>query len=293
MTTGVHGLPDPAGGWAAAAPSGGDSAYRAQSLRFMPIELTLDESVSWQALFGLWLRAFVASLLVFAIFGFFGIIALVASLGSSSNDSYGSSSSRGGSGFTIIGIGYFLSFIVFWVVLLLSRADEPVAEWRTLVEDKAAAADSSYAAIFAALRGRFIPVGIQARRVRSDVFSREVVSNRLTITERSYIAYVSVFSYGSSLYVGWMMWRSRRGLTLIGVFIKDLFGSLLGRTGAVNQMLRTEKVRAMREAVHSAVREGVDAAVRGTTVSIAATFGHELPIEDMAVAAPPVPLPAG
>ena len=99
--------------------------------------------------------------------------------------------------------------------------------------------------------------------MRSDVLAAEAVNNRLVITERTYVAYVSVFGFGTSLYVGWMMWRSRRGATLIGQFLKDLIGGILGRSGIINQMLRTEKVRAMREAVHSAVREGVDAAVAG------------------------------
>ena len=105
---------------------------------------------------------------------------------------------------------------------------------------------------------------------------------------------MSVFGYGTSLYVGWMMWRSRRGATLIATFIKDLFGSPLRRAGMVSQMLRTEKVRAMREAVHMAVREGVDVAVAGLEVSILQTFGQELPIEADAglSGGAPVPVPA-
>jgi uncharacterized protein YbjQ (UPF0145 family) len=97
--------------------------------------------------------------------------------------------------------------------------------------------------------------------------------------------YVSVFPYGSSLYVGWTMWRSRRGATLIGHYLKDLVGSLFGRTGAINQMLRTERVRAMREAVHAAVREGAEVAVQGVEVPIAATFGRDVPIQDLRAAA--------
>jgi hypothetical protein len=77
------------------------------------------------------------------------------------------------------------------------------------------------------------------------------------------------------------MWRSRRGAILIGHFIKDLFGGMLGRTGSLNQMLRTEWVRAMREAVHATVREGAEVAMQGVVVPMAATFGQEVPVQDL------------
>ncbi|MGI5244988.1 adhesin [Dactylosporangium sp. CA-139066] len=270
------------GRWAAAGPSGEDIAYRTQSLRFGGMELALDESVPFRTLFRLWLYAALAAGTVWL---FFTLLAFVSLLGGAQTASRtGDTSGLSGSG-TLVEVGWFLSFVVFWVVLLLTKLQEPVAEWRTLLEGKAAAADSSYAAIFQSLARRRIPVGVTPRRIRSDVMP-EAVNNRLVITERSYVAYVSVFAFGTSLYVGWTMWRSRRGVALVGQFIKDLFGSMLGRTGIINQMLRTERVRAMREAVHSAVREGVDAAVEGINVPIAATFGYEIPIESGAGSAP-------
>jgi hypothetical protein len=192
----------------------------------------------------------------------------------------------------LFGFGTLLSFVVFWVVLLLVKIQEPVAEWKTLIDGKAAAAESSYAAIYQSLARRRIPVGVSARRIRSDVMA-ESVNNRLIITERSYVAYVSVFAFGTSLYVGWTMWRDRRGYSLIGQFFKDLVGSMLGRTGIINQMLRTERVRAMREAVHSAVREGVDAAVEDIELPIVATFGFDIPIESMSATASVPAIPPG
>jgi hypothetical protein len=283
------------GRWAAAGPAGEDIAYRTQSLKFSGVELALDESVPLMTLFRLWLYAAVASWTVGFLFFLFAVVDAIGSSGSSSGSSGGfaSDSGSGTTGldgpFLLLMVGWLLSFIVFWLVLLLVRIQEPVAEWKTLIEGKAAAAESSYAAIYHSLSRRRIPVGVTANRIRSDVLTAESVNNRLLITERTYIAYVSVFAFGTSLYVGWTMWRSRRGFTLVGQFVKDLVGGLLGRGGIVNQMLRTERVRAMREAVHSAVREGVDAAVAGINMPIAATFGYELPIESTSV---PTPAPA-
>ena len=277
---------DPMGDrWAATGPSVEDIAYRTQTLKFTGMELALDESVSFMTLFRLWLYAAVAGGLVYlAVF----LLALLSLLGSASSDSSNLSMSQG-----LFGFGSVLGFIVFWAVLLLIKIQEPVAEWKVLIEGKAAAAESSYAAIYQSLARRRIPVGVSARRIRSDLVA-ESVNNRLIITERSYVAYVSVFAFGTSLYVGWTMWRDRRGFALIGQFLKDLVGAMLGRTGIINQMLRTERVRAMREAVHSAVREGVDAAVEDIEVPLAATFGYDIPVESLsATAADAAVVPVG
>ncbi|SDT78240.1 adhesin [Actinoplanes derwentensis] len=269
---------DPMGArWAATGPqSDEDIAYRTQTLRFTGMELSLDESVSFFALLRLWLYAAIAGTLVYFVFVLLFLLTLLGGAGGSASPTV-----FGG----LLGFGTFAGVAAFWAVLLLVKIQEPVAEWKTLIEGKAAAAESSYAAIYHSLARRRIPVAVTPRRVRSDMIA-ESVNNRLIITERSYIAYVSVFAFGTSLYVGWTMWRERRGTALIAQFVKDIVGSVLGRTGIINQMLRTERVRATREALHSAVREGVDAAVEGIEMPIAATFGYDIPIESLPATTP-------
>jgi hypothetical protein len=263
----------------------GNASYRTQTLKFEPIELTFDESVPFKALLRLWLTAFIASFVVWIVFFVVLLIVFFAIRGSDSGTN--------GVGVSFL-VATVIATIVFWVALLLPELPEPIAEWKTLLEDKAAAATSAYAAIYGSLKQRRrIPVAVAAVRVRSDVLAREVVNNRLIIADRGYVVYVSVFEYGTSLYVGWMMWRNRRGYQLIGTFLKDLVGGFLGRTGVISQMLRTEKPRAMREAVHSAVREGVEVAVRGVEVSMISTFGQDIVIQDLTLPGTPTssPLP--
>lgn len=276
--------------WAAAGPGGGDTAYRTQSLKYTPIELSLDESVPFQVLFRLWLSAVVVSWIVFMIFVLLWLFTGGAK--SSSTDAFGNSN---GPNIALLSVGALISFIMFWVVLLFSRIPEPIAEWKVLLEGKSAAAESAYAAIYGSLARRRIPVNAVPARVRSDVLTPEIVNNRLIISERGYVAYATVFAYGTSLYVGWTMWRNRMGAQLIWTFIKDMIGGMFGRSSVINQMLRTEKVRAMREAVHSAVREGVEVAIQGVEVSIVSTFGYEIPIQDLTVPTPspsaPTPQP--
>lgn len=271
----VYPLPPDGPQWAAASIGGGDVAYRTQSLKFLPIELTLDESVPWRVIWSLLLRAGGTGLAIFLGFALVGLIAGA----NKPRYEYGTFGSSGNAIDDYLSVGLFFGIIAFVVIFFFSATSEPISEWRTLLEGKAAAATSSYAAIYGALSSRAYPLRIDASRIRSDLLAPEAVNSRLVITERSYIAYVSVFEYGTSLYVGWMMWRDRRGITLFAIFIKDLLGGIVGRTGSANQMLRTERIRAMREAVHAAVREGVDTAVRGIDVPIVSTFGHELPIK--------------
>ena len=279
---GMDGIPNPAVGWAADGPRGGDTAYRAQSLKYTPIEVGLNESVPAGALLRLWLTAAALSSIVYVFF--FVLWLLSGEANSSQPGLYGESS---GPSFGLLIAGFWVSFILFWAVLLLSRTSEPIAEWKVLLEERAAAADRAYAAIYGSLARRRIPVDVRPSRVRSDIFIREVVNNRLMIRDRAYVAYATVFAYGTSLYVGWTMWRNRLGAQLIGTFLKDLIGGVFGRTDPIRQMLRTEKVRAMREAVHSAVREGVENAIDGVELSISSTFGYEIPIQDLTVPAVP------
>ncbi|MFD3830317.1 hypothetical protein [Streptomyces sp. NPDC058621] len=258
-------------GWAATGAMGPNAAYRNQTMRYEDVELSFDESVSFRTVFQLWFQAFVVSFLVFLIFG------LVPALTSSSGPLDSGNE---------LGVGQVLSFIAFWVVLLAARINEPVSEWKTLLEDKHAASSSAYAAIYGSLARRKIPVSAVPVRIRSDLLP-EVVNNRLVIRSGRYVAYVTVFGYGTSLYVGWTMWRSRNGAVLIGHFLKDLVGGMFNRAGDINQMLRTERPRAMREAVHSAAREGVEAAVQGIEVPMATAFGQEPPIQSGSSATAP------
>ncbi|MBB4745309.1 hypothetical protein BJY16_008768 [Actinoplanes octamycinicus] len=261
-------------------PGNGDVAYRMQGLRHTPAELELDEPVPARTLIRLWLRAAVPAFLVGAAFAFLALLVFLAA-----EPSPFRSETPGAGLFTV---GSLLSIIIFGVVLLAARVDEPIAAWQTLLEDRWQSADSAYAAIYGTLRRRAIPVEATAVRVRSDLLSPEVVNNRLRITDRGYQLHVSVFPYGSSLYLGWTMGRSRRGATLIGHFLKDLAGGMAGRATPITPMLRTERVRALREAVHAAVREGAEVASQGLVVPLAPTFGAEVPIQDLrAQAAPP------
>jgi hypothetical protein len=275
---------------------GGNDAYLDKTLRYRDIELSLDESVSWRVLGHLWLRAFIASALVWSVFFVISIIVGLGSLGGSdpnaayNGGSTGASLSGGLGAFGgLLSVGGLIAFVVFWVVLLLSKLPEPIAEWRVLLADHATKADAVYSQISGTLRNRQLPVSGRLRRIRVG-FGPANISNRLVLAERSYTAYVSVFPYGTSLYLGWMVWRSRRGTTLVRQFVVDLFQGMAGRRDPERLMLRTERARAMREAVHAACREGLVVAVEDRDVPLAFGFPEGLPpVEDDQYGSAPIP----
>ncbi|WP_330289691.1 hypothetical protein [Streptomyces sp. NBC_00576] len=243
---------------------GGDAnaAYLDKNLRHFPVETSLDDSVSWRLLLQLFVYAFLASFLAFLPFFFFGLLLLVAG---------------SGEGFAAMFVlAYIASGAAFWVTLLGVRLVEPIAEWRVLLADRSGSLDSAYVSIAGTLARRYIPVD-RAERVIATGLGRDQVRSRLVLSEGKCQAYVSVFSYGTSLYLGWQMWRSRRGYALIGGWVSDLIASITGRLSPERTMMRTEGVRAMREAVHAACREGLATAVDQVVVPVAYAFPQGLP----------------
>ncbi|CAO5251144.1 hypothetical protein [Frankia sp. AgKG'84/4] len=256
----------------------GNAAYLDKTLRHQPIELSLDDSVSGMEVLRLWLRATMASLFVLL---FFVLIAALAAAtegigGGSSDDGFGDSGDDYSFARGTFATGAYLSTAIFWIVLLFVKRREPIGEWRVLLADSADRTNSAYSQIVGSLRNRQIPVLIAYRRIDTGL-GRHSVNNRLVLSYGDYNAYVSVFPYGTSLYLGWMMWRKRLGIVLLIRFATDGIAAMLKRGDLESRALRTETARAMREAVHSACREGLHAALDERPVPIEFGFPHGMP----------------
>jgi hypothetical protein len=216
-------------------PFDADTVYLQKTLRHEPMELALDDSVSLRTLGIMLVRAWLAWVFVFIVFAIFG--GLVAAHGGSP---------------ALLYVGFVLSVVSFWVVLLASKVTEPIGEWRTLLADRAGQSEPYYRMITAVLERRELPITPQLRSIQLNTQGRPV-KHTIVLSENEYQAYVTVFPYGTSLYVGWQMWRRRSGAQLVK-------RALVDRVTAVNlvtAMLRTDRARAVREAVHLACREAV------------------------------------
>jgi hypothetical protein len=220
----------------APAPFDADAVYLQKTLRHEPMELGLDDSVSLRTLGILGARAWLAWLAVFIPLGFIGGVQVA----------------RGG-GATLLGLAFLVSVVVFWFVLLRSKVTEPIGEWRTLLADRAGQSDSYYRMINAVLHRREVPIAtVHLRSIRLNTKGGPV-KHIIELSEQEYHTFVTVLPYGSSLYVGWQMWRRRSGAQLVKRALVDLVKG----ADIVTVMLRTDRARAVREAVHLACREAV------------------------------------
>jgi hypothetical protein len=228
---------------AAPSPFDTDAAYLQQTLRHERMEQALDDSVPLHTIGLIIVRAWLAAIIPAAVFGVLGAIMLFSAAGGGGDFSGAS---------LMLNLAVFSGGAVFWLVLLMAKVTEPIGEWRVLLADRWNHAESYHRMIAAALYRRAIPLRLWHKRVVLNAAGRPV-KHTIVLTEGDYQAYVTVFPYGTSLYVGWQMWRRRNGAQLIGRALVDRFSA----ANIVTTMLRTDRPRAMREAVHLACREAV------------------------------------
>lgn len=180
-----------------------------------------------------------------------------------------------------------LLFAVIPIVLALRRSVRmSVGEWNGVLDGQAFAADSAWAEVIASFTRRGTPVDIFPRRIklpRPPLHPAAEARNYLAIHHGDYEGLVSVFPFGNDLYMGWTLWWSKQNWSLvISHFttrgrVPDLRN---GRT--MEELLALDEMKAFREVLDHAVREGIEVAVEGREVSIAGTIGHDVAIEDLA-----------
>ncbi|MFG2224547.1 hypothetical protein [Streptomyces sp. NPDC048644] len=256
----------------------GNAAYLDKTLRHEPVELGLNERVGGKLLMALVGRAAVVAGIVAMVFGFVAAQLLKHPSGRSNAGPQGGNPLDDLLSMSLVGAGTVAIWVlVFLAVLFLSRVPEPVAEWRVLLADRPDRAETVYQRIKWSLTTRNYPIKAKA------------FGTRIALHHKPYVAYVSVFNYGTSLYLGWTMWRARRGTTLFARYFMELFRSMTGDGGIERQMLRSEGATVMREAVHLACREGLMVAVeRGAGAAGDVARSHPTPPP----AAPPGASPA-
>lgn len=249
----------------------GNEVYLGQRLQYQALDPEMSGIVQPIHLLLFYTRAVLVGTVAFVVGAIFGLLLVI-----SGDDS--------GIGF---GIAFVLSAIAaIWTLFIPYR--EGLSEWQLSIEDKGAQADMAFASIYSTLQARFIPVKASTRRFKSTGDSR--VNNYLVLQDGDHAAYVSVFAYGSSLYVGWTLWRQRRPIKMIFRYIRESFGEAVGSQASFRAMLAANRARAMRETVHAAVREGIDLVNSGQAKDIPSTFGHDIAVETLGeIAQPPVP----
>ncbi|MGH3154332.1 MAG: hypothetical protein ACRDOB_26905, partial [Streptosporangiaceae bacterium] len=174
----------------------------------------------------------------------------------------------------LIGIAMFFLFWLLPVPALLS-------EWKLTVDGKAAAAPTVFEHIVWTLRRHETPLdSAQVRRLR---LPREGSRDYLELRRDLFTGFIGCFAWGQDLYVGWTFWLKLSPFRALCMRIARIWQSATGRGNELYSTLRYDSARAMREAMHSTAREGVDVAVGQLAPQGQGILGNSVQVTDIGV----------
>jgi hypothetical protein len=156
-------------------------------------------------------------------------------------------------------VGAVVVGILFGCLYWLIPVPALLSEWKFAVDDQGAAAPVTFEHIIWALRRHETPLdSLQVRRLKlAGGESRDY----LELRRGQFTGFISCFAYGQDLYVGWTFWLRISPLRWLLMTLARLWQTLMRRGTDLYVTLRFDYARAMREAMHSVAREGVDVAV--------------------------------
>lgn len=160
------------------------------------------------------------------------------------------------------GIGAGIVGLAIFLIWLLVPIPVQLSEWKFFVDGKGSVAPVAFDHIAWALQQRQTPLEmVQVRRLSlSGGESRDY----LEIRRGLFTGMIACFAYGRDLYLGWTFWFKLSPGGYILMWIARLWQVITRHGNDMYVRLRYDYARAMREAMHSATREGVDAAIGRT-----------------------------
>jgi hypothetical protein len=152
---------------------------------------------------------------------------------------------------TMVWIGTFLVYLFMPIPVSLS-------EWKALIEGRASLAQGVFGHVAHTLRRRQVPVdSIKVRQLSQPGHPRR---DYLQVRHGILTAYMTCFPYGTDLYVGWTLWWRFSPFHYALMLVGRRWQILTGRGTELHLLYRYDVAKAMREAMHAAVGETVDAA---------------------------------
>jgi hypothetical protein len=134
-----------------------------------------------------------------------------------------------------------------------------LSEWKILVDTQAAAAPTTFDHIAWAVGQHQTPLdGLQVRRLK---LAGGEGRDYLELRRGLFTGFISCFAYGQDLYVGWTFWLQISPFRWVLMALARLWQTLARRGSDLYVTLRFDSAKAMREAMHSVAREGVDVAI--------------------------------
>jgi hypothetical protein len=170
------------------------------------------------------------------------------------------------------GIG--LVWVVAFVAYLFIRIPVSLSEWKTLIEDKGPQAEDVFGDVAHTLRRRRVPVdSVRVRQISQPGHPRH---DYLEVRHGILTGYVTCFPYGTDLYIGWTLWWRFSPFHYALMVVGRRWQILTVRGSELHLLYRYDVAKAMREALHAATGEAVDAA-RG--LRALAPLPADVPIE--------------
>jgi hypothetical protein len=171
-------------------------------------------------------------------------------------------------------ISWFVLACCFWLLPLPAL----LSEWKFSVDGRAAVAGTAFEHIAWVLRQRETPLDtLQVRRVK---LAGQGVRDYLELRQGLFIGYVGCLPYGRDLYISWTFWVRVSPLRWLLMFIARIWQSITAKGTDIYTTLRYDSARAMREAMHSAAREGLDVAVGALVAHGQGTVGSAVRVVD-------------
>lgn len=187
----------------------------------------------------------------------------------------GGSSSN--TGVIVVGvIGLLIACPGLWIYFWFHRIPAVKSEWKLLVDDKASAADQVFSHIVWAFKRRQSPVKTKIQRLPQAGGAKR---DYLVVKDGIFVAFISAFPYGDDLFIGWALYWNLSPVRWTLMYLKRLIRIYTLRETHLTAMHRYDRAKAMREAVHSAAREGVDAATGAVAFQSAGTIGSDIEVE--------------
>jgi hypothetical protein len=165
-----------------------------------------------------------------------------------------------------------ITIAVFVITLLLPHR-QLVSEWHLVLDGHAALAETAYTAVCRDLVRRQLPIRWDIRWAHDAVPGRPI--RRLIVRDAKFTVYVSALGYGNDLYLGWQLWRSELGIQVLGAYIRALFVSPIHD---LRGSLAADRARALRDAVHNALRSAIEAAAANQVLVWAEQFPTVQPV---------------
>jgi hypothetical protein len=171
--------------------------------------------------------------------------------------------------------------VIAWCIVMacafwLPKLPGQLSEWKFSVDDRGEAAPVVFDHIAWALHRRDTP--LDSAQLRRFEVMGQGTRDQLEIRQGIFYALVSCLANGGDLYIGWTFWIYMSPARFLWTAIRRLIWELRFRGHAIYVNLQFDRAKAFREALHSAVREGVDVAAGQQAPQGQGTIGSLVPV---------------